>query len=198
MKTHKNKARNNRGNYPTRYWWIPLVVVPILAALIVGIFNYLPHATDKEVVVISQPPTENNLGTTSNSFKLQMRKEGWFDLTGGERVYEFELLNTGDRIAITRDILLEVLSIAEGYPTIEATYVKSEYHILLKHDQVGDYLITDMERKYGKGDIEKFAVGVKSDKPGWQYMLRIKVVWYDPEEEEGERILYSDPYIAPL
>jgi hypothetical protein len=196
MKTQKNKARNNRDNYPTRYWWITGVAVPIIVALIGGVF-YLLNITNKEVTTISQPSTENNLGTTSNNFKLQIRKEGWPDLISGERVYEFELLNTGDRIAITRFILLEVLSIAEGYPTVEATFVKSEYHILLKHDKVGDYLITDMERKYGKGDIEKFAVGVKSDEPGWQYMLRIKVVWYDPEEE-GERILYSDPYIAPL
>jgi hypothetical protein len=196
MRTQRNKIKNSGGNYPTRYWWIPLVIVPILVALIGGVFYYWRSLNSKEVITILQSPPENNLTASSNNFQLKMRKEGWPDLYSGERVYEFELFNTGDRIAVTRNIMLEVLSIApEGPPIPEATFITSEYHILLKHDQVGDYLITDIERKYGKGDIEKFVVGVKSDKGGWQYVLRIKVIWYDPEEE-GERILYSDPYTA--
>jgi hypothetical protein len=198
MRTQKTKIKNNRGNYPTKYWWIPLVIVPILVALIGGVFYYWRSLNSKEVITILQPPPVTNLTESNNNFQLKMRKEGWPDLYSGERVYEFELFNTGDRIAVTRYIILEVLSIApEGPPIPEATFIISEYHILLKHDQVGDYIITDVERKYGKGDIEKFIVGVKSDKGGWQYMLRIKVVWYDPEEE-GERILYFDPYTAPF
>jgi hypothetical protein len=193
----KKKIKHNGVTYPTKYWWVPLVVVPILVAIIYGVFNWR-STTNKEVIIISQPPTENTLITNSSDFKLKMLKEGWPDLPSGERVYEFELFNTGDRIAITRNIILEVLSIApKGPPTIEGTFISSQYHILLKHDRVGDYLITDVERKFGKSDIEKFVVGVKSDEDGWQYVLRIKVVWYDPEEE-GERILYSDPYTAPL
>ena len=196
MQTRKNKVRDNRGNYPIRYWWIVLVVVPILVALIGGVLHYWGSPTNKEVIIIPQSPTEDNLDTTSSNFKLQMHKAGWTDLESGERVYEFDLFNTGDQIAVVRCIMLEVLDIAPEGPSVpEAILAKSEYHILLKHDRVGDYLITDKERKYGKGDIDKFAVGVKSGEPGWRYMLRIKVIWYDPEEK-GERILYSDPYIA--
>ena len=153
----------------------------------------------KEVIIIPQPTTEDNLSTTSSTLKLRMCKDGWLDLESGGRIYEFDLLylfNTSDSIAVVRRIMLEVLEIEpEGPPPVEAILAKDEYHILLKHDRVGDYLITDKERKYGKGDIDKFVVGVKSDEPGWRYMLRIKVIWYNPEEE-GERILYSDPYIA--
>jgi hypothetical protein len=197
MMTKKKKIKHNGGTYPTRYWWIPLVVVPILVAVIYGVFSWR-STTNKEVIIISQPPAENTLISASNNFKLKMLKEGWPDLPSGERVYEFELFNTGDRIAVTRYIILEVLSIAPvGPPAIEGTFITSEYHILVKHDKIGDYLITDVESKYGKGDIEKLVVGVKSDEGGWQYMLRIKVVWYDPEEE-GDRILYSDPYTARL
>jgi len=172
------------------------VVVPILVALVGGVLDYLSSLNSKEVIIIPQSTTEDNLDTTSSTLKLRMCKDGWLDLASGERIYEFDLFNTGDSIAVVRRIMLEVLEIEpEGPPQAEAILAKAEYHILLKHDRVGDYLITDVERKYGKGDIDKFVVGVKSDEPGWRYMLRIKVIWYNPEEE-GERILYSDPYIA--
>lgn len=131
------------------------MVTPILVALIGGVVYYLSNPTNREIIIIPQPTTEDNLDTTSSTLKLRMCKTGWFDFESDERIYEFDLFNTGDRITVVHCIMLEVLGIEpEGpSPLLTASLAKAEYHILLKHDRVGGYLITDKERKYGKGDM---------------------------------------------
>jgi len=190
------------GSYPKQYWWIVLVVVPILVTVIGGIMTYWNRMENKQKVIVVPPLTSKEiLDKTSGTFKVKMRVAGGIDPETGEIVYEFDLFNTGDHIAVVKRITLEILDIELEKPVppgpakIGALLAKAKRHILLKHNRVGEYLITDEERKYGKGDIDKFVVGLKSDKPDWRYIFRIKIIWYDPEEE-GERILYSEQYTA--
>lgn len=145
----------------------------------------------QEIIFVTSPAA-----TETDSLQLRMHKEGWLDQETGERIYEFDLFNSGNKIAVVRSLMFEVLEIVPAPPpSVEAALLRAEYHILLEHDKRGDYLIIDEERKYGNGDIERFAIGVISDEPGWSYTFRIKAIWYEPEQK-GERILYSDCYVA--
>ena len=194
--TRKSKANDTKRGYRDlnpllKYLVFPLIVV-VVGGLIVACILHFTCGQEQQPSGYTAPTVDKG-----DSLGLNMRVEGAKNASG-EWIYEFDLFNKSGSIAVVHSITLQVLEVETlypSYPTVGPAIMQAEYHVLLEHDRDGDYLITDTVYEYGIGDIDKFIVGVKSDELGWSYKFRFRIDWYDPEEK-GERILYSDTYIA--
>jgi hypothetical protein len=206
-----DKATDSKTGYKNLHWWLMHVVIP-LGILVVG--TLIATCIWKFACEREQPSSGITAPVTEEGqpIQLEMRTEGDVDSQSGEKVYEFDLFSNSDRVAVVSSIKLQVLEIepqytrsapdhpywASGLPHL--SYIAGpvdvyEYHILLNHDVVRDYTITNEPYKYVRGDFTKHIIKVLSDKPGWNYKFYFIVNWYDPGEQ-GERILYSDTYIV--